>query len=176
PPVPAERRGWPALVGALALFFFLGVPLQLVSAGAGIWFTEVFLFFGTGWALTRWSGRAPGPYLGLRWQGLWPIVFALGVAVANYLPLLSPLQLVGQPLPPRSWVEMFDQTQVFERQTGLELFLAMTGAVAAAPIGEEVIFRGLLLQGLLRRGVRVLPAVLASAAIFSLCHVNVVGL
>jgi hypothetical protein len=73
-------------------------------------------------------------------------------------------------------VEMFDQTQVFERQTGLELALAVTGAVAAAPIGEEVIFRGLLLQGLLRRGVAVIPAVVASAAIFSLCHVNIVGL
>jgi membrane protease YdiL (CAAX protease family) len=163
-------------VAALALFFIVGVPLQLVSAGAGIWFTEVFLFFGTGWALTRWSGRAPGPYLGLRWPGASPMLFALGVAVANYFAVVIPLQFVSQLLAPRSWVEMFDQTQVFEHQTGLELFLAVTGAVAAAPIGEEVIFRGLLLQGLLRRGVRVLPAVLASAAIFSLCHVNPVGL
>ena len=176
PPVPAERLGWLALVAALALFFLLGVPLQLVSAGAGIWFTEVFLFFGTGWALTRWSGRAPGPYLGLRWPGIWPIVFALGVAVANYFAVVIPLQFLAQLLAPRSWVEMFDQTQVFERQRGLDLFLAMTGAVAAAPIGEEIVFRGLLLQGLLRRGVRVMPAVVASAAIFALCHVNLIGL
>ena len=176
PPVPGERLGWLALVGALALFFLLGVPLQMLSAGVGIWFTEVFLFFGFGWALTRWSGRAPGAYLGLRWPGAWPLLFALGVAVANYFAIVIPLQFLAQLVAPRSWVEMFDQTQVFERHAGVELFLAMTGAVAAAPIGEEVVFRGLLLQGLLRRGVRVLPAVVASAAIFSLCHVNLVGL
>ncbi|HZJ55936.1 MAG TPA: type II CAAX endopeptidase family protein [Myxococcaceae bacterium] len=175
-PVPAERLGWLALVGALALFFLIGVPLQIVNAGAGIWFTEVFLFFGFGWALVRWSGRSPVAYLGLAWPGGWPMVFALGIAVANYFAAVIPLQFVAQLLAPRAWVEMFDQTQVFERQRGLDLFLAMTGAVAAAPIGEEVIFRGLLLQGLLRRGVQMLPAVVASAAIFSLCHVNLVGL
>ncbi len=175
-PVPAERLGWLALIGALALFFLLGVPLQMVSAGAGIWFTELFLFFGFGWALVRWSGRAPAPYLGLAWPGGWPLVFALGVAVANYFAAVIPLQFLAQLVAPRSWVEMFDQTQVFERQAGVELFLAMTGAVAAAPIGEEVIFRGLLLQGMLRRGVPVVPAVVASAAIFSLCHVNLIGL
>ena len=175
-PVPAERLGWLALIGALALFFLLGVPLQMVSAGAGIWFTELFLFFGFGWALVRWSGRDPAPYLGLAWPGVWPLVFALGVAVANYFAAVIPLQFLAQLVAPRSWVEMFDQTQVFERQAGVELFLAMTGAVAAAPIGEEVIFRGLLLQGMLRRGVPVVPAVVASAAIFSLCHVNLIGL
>lgn len=175
-PVPAERLGWLALVGALALFFLIGVPLQMVSTGMGIWFTEVFLFLGAGWALTRWSGRAPGPYLGLSWPGAGPLLVALGVAVANYFAAVIPLQFLAQLVAPRSWVEMFDQTKVFEHQTGLELFLAMTGAVAAAPIGEEVVFRGLLLQGLLRRGVQVVPAVVASAAIFSLCHVNIVGL
>ena len=174
--MPAERLGWLALVGALALFFLIGVPLQMLSTGVGIWFTELFLFFGFGWALTRWSGRAPGPYLGLSWPGGWPLALALGVAVANYFAAVIPLQFLAQLVAPRSWVEMFDQTQVFERQTGIELVLAMTGAVAAAPIGEEVIFRGLLLQGLLRRGVAVLPAVVAAAAIFSLCHVNIVGL
>ncbi|MGZ3445225.1 MAG: CPBP family intramembrane glutamic endopeptidase [Myxococcaceae bacterium] len=174
--MPAERLGWLALIGALALFFLIGVPLQMVSTGVGIWFTEVILFFGFGWALTRWSGRAPGPYLGLAWPGVGPLLVALGVAVANYFAAVIPLQFLAQLVAPRAWVEMFDQTQVFERQTGFELFLAMTGAVAAAPIGEEVIFRGLLLQGLLRRGVLVVPAVVASAAIFSLCHVNIVGL
>ncbi|HVP62563.1 MAG TPA: type II CAAX endopeptidase family protein [Myxococcaceae bacterium] len=175
-PVPAERLGWLALVGALALFFLLGIPLQVVSAGAGIWFTEIFLFFGFGWALTRWSGRDPAAYLGLSWPGAWPLLFALLVAVANYFAVVIPLQFLAQLVAPKSWVEMFDQTQVFERHAGLELFLAMSGAVAAAPLGEEVIFRGLLLQGLLRRGTHVVPAVVASAAIFSLCHVNLIGL
>jgi membrane protease YdiL (CAAX protease family) len=176
PPVPPERIGWLALVGALGLFFLLGVPLQMVSAGAGIWFTELFLFFGFGWALIRWSGRAPAPYLGLSWPGASPMLFALGIAVANYFAAVIPLQFLAQLIAPRAWVEMFDQTQVFERQTGIELVLAMTGAVAAAPIGEEVVFRGLLLQGMLRRGVAVVPAVVASAAIFALCHVNIIGL
>jgi len=176
PALPPEKLGWLALIAALAAFFLVGVPLQMLSAGAGIWFTEVFLFFGLGWSMTRWSGRAPAPYLGLAWPGAKPLLFALGVAVANYFAVVIPLQFFVQLLAPRAWVEMFDQTQVFERRTGLELFLAVTGAVAAAPIGEEVIFRGLLLQGMLRRGVAVVPAVVASALIFSLCHVNLIGL
>jgi hypothetical protein len=127
----ADRLGWLALVGALALFFLIGVPLQMVNRGAGIWFTEVFLFFGFGWALVRWSGRSPVAYLGLSWPGGWPMAFALGIAVANYFAAVIPLQFLAQLVAPRSWVEMFDQTQVFERQRGLDLFLAMTGAVAA---------------------------------------------
>ena len=96
-PVPAERLGWLALVGALALFFLIGVALQMVNAGAGIWFTEVFLFFGFGWALVRWSGRSPVAYLGLSWPGTWPMVFALGIAVANYFAAVIPLQFLAQP-------------------------------------------------------------------------------
>ena len=116
-PVPAERLGWLALVGALALFFLIGVALQMVNAGAGIWFTEVFLFFGFGWALVRWSGRSPGrlPGVVLAWH-VGRIVFALGIAVANYFAMVIPLQFLAQLVAPRAWVEMFDQTQVFERQ------------------------------------------------------------
>lgn len=182
PPVPAPERsispwglGVLALAGSLTLFVLIGVPLQAVSAGAGIWFTELFLFFGWGWALLRWSGRDPVAYLGLRWPGGWPLLLALGLAVGNYFAVVIPLQYVVQLVLPRSWVELFDQTQVFERATGPELVMAVTGAVAAAPIGEEVIFRGLLLQGLLRRGTATLLAVGSSALVFGACHLNPVA-
>jgi hypothetical protein len=67
---------------------------------------------------------------------------------------------------------MFDQTQIFERRSTLEVVLAVSAAVAAAPIGEEMVFRGLFLQGLLRRGVNLVPAILASALVFAVSHLN----
>jgi membrane protease YdiL (CAAX protease family) len=161
-----------AFVIGMPLYYTLGGLLQWVDLGAGLWFGQIFLLFGVGWALTRWSGRDPVAYVGLRWPGLWPVGLALAIAVANYFAVIIPVQFVARLLAPSSWAEVFDQTQIFERRSSLELALAVTAAVAAAPIGEEMVFRGLFLQGLLRRGVALVPAVLGSALLFAFSHLN----
>jgi uncharacterized protein len=161
-----------AFIVGMSLYYTLGSLLQWVDLGAGLWFGQIFLLFGVGWALTRASGRDPAAYVGLRWPGFWPVGFALAIAVANYFAVVIPVQFVARLLAPSSWAEVFDQTQIFERRSSLELALAVTAAVAAAPIGEEMIFRGLFLQGLLRRGVTLIPAVLASALVFAFSHLN----
>ncbi|HET6983544.1 MAG TPA: type II CAAX endopeptidase family protein [Myxococcaceae bacterium] len=172
PPVPPERLGVLAFIVGMSLYYTLGSMLQWVDLGAGLWFGQIFLLFGIGWALTRWSGREPAAYVGLRWPGLWPVGLALAISVANYFAVIIPVQLAVRLVAPSSWVELFDQTQIFERRTSLELALAVTAAVAAAPIGEEMVFRGLFLQGMLRRGVSLVPAVLASALVFAFSHIN----
>ena len=68
---------------------------------------------------------AAGPYVNARFETRAFMAFALGIAVANYFAAVIPLQFLAQLVAPRAWVEMFDQTQVFERQRGLDLFLAM---------------------------------------------------
>jgi membrane protease YdiL (CAAX protease family) len=172
PPVPPERLGVRAFIVGMLLYYTLGAFLQWLDVGAGLWFGQIFLLFGVGWALTRSSGREPASYVGLRWPGLWPVGLALALAVANYFAVVIPLQFVARLVAPSSWLEMFDQTQIFERRSTLELVLAVSAAVAAAPIGEEMVFRGLFLQGLLRRGVNVVPAILASALVFAASHLN----
>ena len=172
PPESPERLGVLAFVVGMFLYYTLGAFLQWVDVGAGLWFGQIFLLFGTGWALTRWSGRDPAAYVGLPWPGFWPVGLALAIAAANYFAVIIPLQLVARLVAPSSWLEMFDQSQIFERRSTLELALAVSAAVAAAPIGEEMVFRGLFLQGLLRRGVSLLPAVLASALVFAISHLN----
>jgi len=171
-PQPPERLGVLAFVFGMGLYYTLGGLLQWVNLGVGLWFGQIFLLFGVGWALTRRSGRDPASYVGLHWPGLWPVGLALAIAVANYFAVIIPVQLVARLIAPSSWLEVFDQTQIFERRSAIELALAVTAAVAAAPIGEEMVFRGLFLQGLLRRGVALVPAVLASALFFAISHLN----
>ncbi len=174
-PVPARRLGWLGLVTSVTLFFTLGSGVQLLSPGVGIWFTEILLFLGSGWALIRWSGRDPVRYARLFWPGVKPLVLALLLSVANYFAFVIPLQLLAQSVAPASWVEFFDQGRVFERRGNVELALVITGAVVAAPIGEEFVFRALYLQGLLRSGLTVARAVMASAIVFSICHWDPIG-
>ena len=174
-PVAPGRVGWLALGVSLLLFLGLGVTVQVADAGFGIWFSEIFLFFGTGWALTRWSGRDPVRYARLGWPGIAPVALGLLLAVGNYFALVVPLQFFSQALLPRSWTEAFDQMQIFDREGGLALILLSSGAILGAPLGEEFVFRGLFLQGLLGSGWRTQVAIVVSAAIFSAVHLDPVG-
>jgi len=52
-----------------------------------------------------------------------------------------------------------------------ELILTVTALVVLAPLGEELLFRGLLLRGLTRR-MRFWPAALVSSAFFTAAHAD----
>src|SRR5215470_4759868 len=103
-PQPPERLGVLAFIVGMSLYYTLGSLLQWVDLGAGLWFGQIFLLFGVGWALTRASGRDPAAYVGLRWPGVWPVGFALAIAVANYFAVIIPVQFVARLLAPSSWV------------------------------------------------------------------------
>jgi len=173
--VPPGRLGWLALVTSVLLFIGVGSAVQLADPAVGIWFSEIFLFLGTGWVLTRWSGRDPVVYGRLAWPAAAPVLLGLLLAIGNYIGLVVPLQFVSQAIAPRSWTEAFDQMQIFDRYGGPALALLSAGAVLGAPLGEEFVFRGLFLQGLLGSGWRARVAILVSAAIFSAVHLDPVG-
>jgi hypothetical protein len=60
--------------------------------------------------------------------------------------------------------------QTFEQATGLEKVGVMIGVVVLAPLAEELLFRGILLRGLLRRTTPEI-AVFATALVFAIVHV-----
>jgi hypothetical protein len=79
---------------------------------------------------------------------------------------------------PRSLVEEFDAQQrmlsmLFDG-AGLAKYLMVATVVIAAPLGEEIFFRGYLFPAL-RKSWGVLAAMLVSGALFSLVHFEWVG-
>lgn len=62
-----------------------------------------------------------------------------------------------------------DVVRVFEESKGIEIPFFLLGVVVLAPVAEELLFRGALLRGLLRR-TNPLAAVVGSAVVFALVH------
>ncbi|TMK57591.1 MAG: CPBP family intramembrane metalloprotease [Actinobacteria bacterium] len=58
----------------------------------------------------------------------------------------------------------------FERATGAQLVIFVIGVLVAAPIAEELLFRGALLRALMRKTTPEI-AVMGSAMVFALAHV-----
>lgn len=87
-------------------------------------------------------------------------------AIHNLLEI--PSQLLDRYIPPPDWFwEMFNK--IFEGDFGF--WGAFLKVAVVAPVVEELIFRGLILQGF-RRNYSPLVAVLMSALLFALFHLN----
>ncbi len=116
-----------------------------------------------------WAARAKGMGSLLRDFGFavrladWPWLFAgMGLQLAAVV-LLAPLsQLYGRDANQ-------DVVKLAERATGWEIPLIVLAVAVVAPVVEELLFRGALLRGLMRRTT---PgwAVFTSAAIFGVVH------
>jgi membrane protease YdiL (CAAX protease family) len=124
-----------------------------------------------GWQILR---LRPLRVLGLtRFQGG---AFALGLAfgLVNYVAWAVPTMALAQEIFPKSIVELFDSSKIFERQTQLELVLIVFGVSLAAPFGEEFFFRGFMQRGLQEK--QGAPrAIVVTAVIFSAFHLDPVG-
>ena len=95
---------------------------------------------------------------------------AIGVAsvLGSSLLVVVLMSLLGRSAPP-------EQLVLQEAMSGgRSLLLATIVAVILAPLSEELIFRGLLHQGL-RNRLRVVPATLLSSGIFAVVHGEVVA-
>lgn len=163
---------WSALT--LLCYLALGGTLQFLHLTFGLWFGEIAIFAGAaviGWQLLRFQ---PLRVLGLtRFQGG---AFLLGLAfgLVNYLAWAVPTMALAQEIFPKSVVELFDSSKIFERQTQLELVLIVIGVSLAAPFGEEFFFRGFMQRGLQEK--QGAPrAIVVTAVIFSAFHLDPVG-
>jgi membrane protease YdiL (CAAX protease family) len=188
PPLAAERLRWLDLLPVIA-FTVLGVILVaaalVVLARSNREFVRanletisliitlaIYLAFGAGLAVALRRLRAPLAYLRLRW----PTPRDLGLTLLLLIPWYVGIIIVsaasavifngGRNVPSNSRL-------IFVQHPGGigTLLLALLVTAVAAPICEEVFFRGMLFR-LLRTQVPLWAAVLLSAVAFGLAHAS----
>jgi membrane protease YdiL (CAAX protease family) len=114
-----------------------------------------------GWRL--WGPVRPA----LRHVG-WGLLIGVGGFVGIQMSLGILLTFLGETDPP-------EQALLSEALAGgLTTILVLVAAVVLAPILEEVVFRGVLFQGL-RRRIGLWPAATISSVVFGVVHIEVVG-
>jgi CAAX protease family protein len=185
PPPPPEAPPWPAnlpvwallliVVATLVAYVVVQSSLQLVSLGLALWFTEVFVFLAVPWLLARFREEHPLDVARARWPGWAPLGWGAALGVANLFGAAVPLQFVSQKLFPKSVVELFDQGRLFERQDTGDLVLLFAAVAIAAPLCEEMYFRGFLQERLTRVMGAPWRVAVFVALVFSAFHLDPVG-
>jgi membrane protease YdiL (CAAX protease family) len=178
-PLPTPMLTLPTRVatlalGVLAAFVTVGGVAQSLNLAWGLWFAEVFLFFGVPWVvLSRW-GVDPARLSGLDTGTGRAVAFGFVVGALNYAAWAVPLMAAAQAVFPTRLVELFDSSTIFKHQSPLEIGVLLAGVGLAAPVCEELFFRGAVLRGLMAR----LPpptAIVVTALVFAAFHLDPVG-
>ena len=145
------ERGWPLLVLAA-----IGI---VVGYGPSVWWCW--------FASRRWGSGHLARDVGLRFRwsdaGWGPLVWL--AAFGCELAVLLVVQLAGIPL-----VGNTEGIGNVDADRAYVIALLLT-AVVAAPFVEELVFRGLMLRGLLSR-IAVVPAVAVQALLFGVAHID----
>ena len=118
------------------------------------------------WAarLRRWPVR---DYLALHWPSRREVVIAL-IALAVFLPALdAAAYLAGQPIVTPFQIDIYVSAQ--RSGTLILLWLAL---VVAAPVWEEIAFRGFIYRGWIRSAQNALPAILILSGFFAILHLQ----
>lgn len=144
--------------GSLDLFQMLEVLMAYVTpiTLASNLFTLVFL-------LLFFPLRTKNPLREFQLQPIPPLAAAGAVSIA---PVLYGVVTLVLSLLPAAWMADYAQASAALNDTGLLPFLSVA---LAAPVVEEVIFRGLI-QSRLALALPGWPAVVLSALLFALCH------
>ncbi len=175
-PAPADLVA-PAIVSAaltLAGFLTVGGVMQLMNVPVGMWFTELAIFLAVPILTLRAFGFGAVRTTGLDTAFLPGIGYGFLLGVVNFFAVAAPVQWVALRLFPKSVTELFDASQLFRNLSGGELLATTLAVGLAAPLCEELAFRGVLNRALLQR----LPAwaaVVLGGFIFSAFHFDPVG-
>jgi membrane protease YdiL (CAAX protease family) len=176
-PPPAKLGAGSAIAAYVALLvgmLVIGAPAQQHGLVAGLWVTEALAIVLPALFVLSLAGVRPAPYLGFRPLSWKQALMAAGLAIANQ-PVVSFLTWVAHGALPRALVEDFDAKQRMLDSVFRVQALPMLVTVAlAAPLGEEVFFRGFALPAL-RKNMGPVLAILVSAALFALLHMDAVG-
>jgi membrane protease YdiL (CAAX protease family) len=167
----------PAYLVLLLGMLVIGAQSQMRNVVVGLWVTEAIAIALPALFMLCVSRVRPLAYLGLRSLSWKQALAAIIVATANQ-PVVSFLTWAEHETLPRGLVEEFDAQQrmlsmLFDG-AGLTKYLMVATVVIAAPLGEELFFRGYLFPAL-RKSWGVLAAMLISGALFSLVHFEWVG-
>jgi membrane protease YdiL (CAAX protease family) len=166
-----------ALFGYCALllgFFAVGFVTQQRDVIAGLWVTEALAIALPAVIAVRAARLSPKRYLGLRAPTPKQLVVAAVLALVNQ-PVVTFLTWVARSLSPPAWVEEFDALQRILDTVFAQNAAAMIVTVSvAAPLGEELFFRGYALPALAKSWGPV-AAVIVTGAMFSALHLNKIG-
>ena len=160
-----------AYAALLLGFALIGLASQGADLVAGLWLTEALAIALPAVIWVRSAGVRPGGYFGLGLPSWRWVAIAAATAALNQ-PVVALLEHLAHSALPGSWVSTFDQytanLEAIFRQRALGMTVTV---VVAAPLGEELFFRGFALPALARRWPSV-AAALVSGALFSLMHFN----
>lgn len=163
-----------AFVALLIGMVVIGAPAQQHGIVAGLWITEALAIALPAVFALLAAGARFRPYLALRPLALKQAVIAIAVAAANQ-PVVSFLTWAAREVLPRNVVADFDAKQrMLDAVFSAHAWPMALTVITAAPLGEELFFRGFALPAL-RRSWGVAAAVLVSGALFSLLHMDPVG-
>jgi membrane protease YdiL (CAAX protease family) len=155
-------------------FVAIGFSVQPRWPIAGLWITEVFAIALPAVMFLRGGNLKAAPWLGLNEPSLAAVGLTLLASLANQ-PAIAFLEWAAQQLAPRGLLDLFQQKNAL-----LEIIFAqhkwgMIAAVTiAAPIGEELFFRGFA-QPALEKRLGVWPALVITGALFAAIHLDPVG-
>lgn len=167
---------WAIVLLILALFVFsrwnrpfYRAHIEIISLLATL---AAYLTIGAGLVVALRRLRSPGAYLGLRWPTIRQLGYMLLLFVPWYIGLVLVLTLSalifngGHPIPSNSRLVFIQPPHGI----GL-LLLALLVTAVAAPICEEIFFRGMLLR-LLEERLPFWLAVAVSSLAFGLAHLS----
>jgi uncharacterized protein len=158
-------------------------PVKLISSGLGVILLPL-LWYATLWLGMVWLGRRRGLALE-RVLGSFPpshpwfqliaiVIGILGFSLGSFVLSASGLALVA-PGTVESLLRDISREPIVPQGDARLRLLSIVTLVVAAPIVEEMFFRGLLLQRwAVKWGIR--PAILVSSLLFGCLHANPVGL
>ncbi len=176
-PTSGKLGLWTGLAAFLALAIgmaVIGFPAQGQGVVVGLWVTEILAIALPAFFVLSLAGLRFGPYLGFRRLSWKRAAAAAGLAIANQ-PVVEFLTWAARSVLPPQAVAEFDLRQrmldALFRANAIPMLITVT---IAAPLGEELFFRGLLLPSL-RRGLGTIASVIATAALFSAIHLDKVG-
>lgn len=167
-------------LGLALLFFNL-----LVQGVVQSWFGDAVVSMSVAAVLVFWlvpfylvgraapEDRLPAPFF-LEEMAVHPLRGQeAGLLTVIALGLILPLDLLGELN--RSWIEIPPEQLEFQREllptAWLDGMLTLLALAVIVPIGEEVVFRGIVQQAC-RTGLGPMPAVLLSGALFGLLHLQ----
>jgi membrane protease YdiL (CAAX protease family) len=165
------------LAASAVLFITVGAFTQeVLNLAFGLWFTELFAFMGIAFCILQISGRAPAPYARMGPPPLLAMGTGFLFGLINYFAFVVPLQGFALKLAP-TWLRDLvpDSGQIFARQGPVELAFILGAVSLAAPVCEELVFRGVVQQGMFPKRPGRWPAIFITAALFSLFHMDPIG-
>lgn len=176
-PFPGIRQAIAISVGVVALQIGLSIPVAIVDALLGLGWVQhpgfmavinsvsfLLIVSGCCW-WSRMPVKAIVPLRRFRLALLWPMLLTIvGMGI-----LVSELDnLTRSVFPPPDWLVEMMVNLTSAQKSVIGSFLVL---VVVAPVTEEILFRGLILRGLLKRHA-LWVALGAQAILFSLIHLN----